>query len=386
MRVVGVAAVISLAAACSAPAHRANDPARIANRSIALLYLPTERQLYVEIAANKTRRAEFDVNVAGNALAQATGGGLGSWLGVAAAGEPTSRAAFTANPYALVAAVLVAPLVNATIDATRNGRARRLAERFNELLPAAEGHARLAGEIQAAVDGHAELTLPAEQVTLVEYERKDFDDEAYLAGVTADTVLVVSSVATFTPRFEILEVTLRYSLFDPDSSVDESVFANLAVAQSKVHGGARGDDTRDELQVIADEWVAWKLAEMGEMDAAESARAHARLSKRAERMTAGRLKRYKAFDDHDREGDLWFADDGRRFREALAAAHREAARLMVLDLFAPETASGAQTAVPPGYGRELTRVPAMDAADRVVYRLESGAVVSIDAKSRFIPF
>ncbi len=374
----------------SAKPYQAIDANANLGRTLSVVYSPTQKDVYVEVNSRSRRYADFEVSVVLTAASSLTASSLGAFAGYwgAVAAAP-SNAIVVVNPVAMAVAVLAAPIIGTTVEATKQAGARRKAEPFNKLVAARDGDWTFYPALSLVVDRELGKSFQTPVLYTLDHVEENFDEDEFLESLATDRVLVVSAITAFTPRFEVLETALLYGLFDSNQGFKMPVYSNGVVVQSKVHAGKLGADTRHEINEIVQLWVAKNMA-LTEQRYKNSGAPTRNAAKRQVQQTGNsRIKRremqYYTFDDHDKEGELWLEDDGSAFFEALESGYAEAARLMAADLQGSWETQTAETVTPPGYQRDLYRVKNLDLGDRVVYRLIEGPLVSIDARSRFIP-
>lgn len=375
-----------LLAGCASTSYQPLPEGELSTVPLSVVYVPSPDPVYVEIVRGRQRYPEFEVDIGRQLLANLTASSLSTWAGYqyAVATAPANSVVYL-NPVAAAAGVLAVPLIETAIESHKRKNARELAEPFHEALgEEGPGQARLVAELDRALADSDRVAAEHDMTVMTE----EAEQEAFLGSLRHDRVLVVSSIAAFTPRFEALEVTLIYGLFDRDVSTTEALYGNGVIVQSAVHGGRLGRDSRHELRDIVDAWADESLEKIDRnpfYSDYERAVARHDVATGARSRLLRYQKEYWAVDECDPEGAIWLEDDARPFREALRAGYREATRLLMADLAGVAEPGTGDRSRPPGYHRELERLSALDDDGRHVYRSDDGMLISIDAWSRMIP-
>jgi len=360
-------------------------------RSLSVVYAPTSKAVYLEVYNGGRRYPDFEVNVALKAATSLTASGLGAYAGYSwVVATAPSNAIVVVNPIAMAAAILAAPIIDTTVEATKQAGARHKADPFNKLLTTRGGDATFYPALKAVVNRDFEKTFQKPELYKLDRVGSDFNEDEFLKSLETDRVLVVNAIAAFTPRFEVLEIALLYGLYDRTQGFKKPVYSNGIIVQSKVHAGKLAADTRHEVEDMMQGWLDKHVA-LAALHYKNSGAPTRNAAIRQVRDTAAakikqRETQYSAFDKHDKEGKLWLEDNGMVFLEALDSGYAEAARLLAADLLEQQGTQDTNTVTAPGYRRELYRMQHLDQGERTVYRLKEGALVSIDAHSRFIPF
>lgn len=373
--------VVVLAGCISSP-YEPLPSERLDGAPLSLVYIPSPEHVYVEIARGSRRYPEFEVHVGKRMLSQLAGSSLGVWMSHQYTLATAPQYATSLLDPVNLAIMVAQPLIDGAIEAHKQRRARKLAEPFNALIGSGEqGQQQLLTAIERRLQDDPGL----DEISVRVLTEQD-DEESYLQHLRDDLAIVFSSAAAFTPRFETLEVSIVYGLFDRTTSIDEPVYRNAVIVQSQVHAGRMGD-TRDEIGTLLGAWVAAELAEIEAdpgLSSTERVVTRNRVIRLSERRRRAYTRRYNPFDECDPEGELWLRDEGSAFRSALAEGYAEAARLMVADLRGGhgEPATDVEA---PGYVEKIGRLPSLDQGQRMIYRLEKGPLLSLDAQSRMIP-
>ena len=363
------------------------------DETLGIIYVPPPKEIYVEIARGARRYAEFEAKLGQRLLASVASSGLGAWTGYSwAVASAPSGAIVVVNPYAMAAVVLAGPIVEATVEAAKQSSAKRRAKPFQEFLTAENGHQLFAQALEAQMVPKNNLGFGNYDLAIATDERFDnIDEQAYLDQFDADRFLVIGSVAAFTPRFEVLEVSVVYGVLERTEDGFSTIYDNAVVVQSRLRSGLEGADTRNEIQEIIKTEKQRKLDRLNERIKSRRPAQHEiiisknKILKDAERKGREWESEYHPFDDRDSQGSRWLADSGIALETELAACYAEAARLIVNDLQLSAEALASSKTTPPGYKVEMLREASFDSDERDVYRLKTGQLVSIDRTSRMVP-
>ena len=364
------------------------DVSQHEGRSLSVVYVPTIKEVYVEIFRDGKRYSEFEVSVGLKALEAMSASGVGAWAGreLAVLRAP-SNVLVAINPIAAAAAILIRPSIEGTIEASKQSTARRRAEPFNDLLPPENGQAYFYSILESALKNELGNIPSRIDTHFAGSDSGPFEKKQEFENLNSDLILLLNSVAAFSPQFDTLQISLLYGVFDRKDGFTNPIYTNAVFVQSKIHAGKLGDDTRDEIDKIVDDWLQarFKVIDRSHRNSGNSVHAMARLDAINKAKRKRSSQKYNPIDDHDPEGELWLEDEGAAFRKYLAEGYTEAAYLLANDLVEKRLPDESSLIAPPGYDRAMHRVPHLDHADRVVYRLQEGPLVSVDSRSRFVP-
>lgn len=369
---------------CAAKPFEPTNLERHKGRSLSVVYLPTNENVHVEVYGEGKRYPYFQVSAANRALVSAATGGVATWASVGLANTINSGPIIVADPYAIAANVVVMPLINMGIELKRRSDARKLAKPFNEILSHNEVLKRLPQAVENELVREFGNTFSDLGVELVDTEAETSGLPGTLA---ADLVLVTTGVVAFSPRFEVLQLTLLYGLFDREKGFQKPIYRNKIVVQSAVHAGKLGDTT-GVLEEAVSKWHAEELQRWEHMlrNHGKSAIKKARrdIRSKAKRRLRSALGEYRLDDDHDEDGMFWLEASGKEFRSVLPMMYEEAAYLLAQDLTGRYPGETSVSAVPPGTNEEMVLVPKLNRGTRVVYRQKGGVLISIEAGNRMI--
>ena len=373
---------------CSTTLYQLMDVSQHEGRSLSVVYVPTIKEVYVEIFRDGKRYSEFEVSVGLKALEAMSASGVGAWAGreLAVLRAP-SNVLVAINPIAAAAAILIRPSIEGAIEASKQSTARRRAEPFNDLLPPENGQAYFYSILESALKKELGNIPSRIDTYFAGSDSGPFEKKQEFENLNSDLILLLNSVAAFSPQFDTLQISLLYGVFDRKDGFTNPIYTNAVFVQSKIHAGKLGDDTRDEIDKIVDDWLQarFKVIDRSHRNSGNSVHAMARLDAINKAKRKRSSQNYNPIDDHDPEGELWLEDEGAAFRKYLAEGYTEAAYLLANDLVEKRLPDESSLIAPPGYDRAMHRVPHLDHADRVVYRLQEGPLVSVDSRSRFVP-
>ncbi len=355
------------------------DGWRQADQPIGVLYIAPQKEMYLEIPNDDRRYADVEVNVGVKLLANVSGAsiGVGAGYAIAVATGPADSIVVV-NPVG-AAIVLAAAVAGPSIEAAKQMRARGRAKSFNELLDADTGHALLFSALNDQLASGSNLGFAGIKPQLIHGESfNSFSDTEMLELVDTDRTLVYGSIAAFTPRFEVLEVTVVYGILDTTKEEPEVLYANSVLVQSMLREGLDGSDASQDLE----HFLGRKMAE--ELEKMKSSRDFQDPYSRARQVNKLKWKygiekyqqHYFSYDDRDVDGETWLADDARFAKQQLAEVYREAARLMAGDLNGLPESKLTGLAKPPGYDRAMYQLPALATDTRDVYQLTEGPIIS----------
>ncbi len=369
----------------------------VADEEMSVIYVPPEKTIYLEISKGASRYADFQVSAGANLLSAVAGGAIGTWLGttgtLVASGLNPGNWLVAVSPVTL-AVVLGVPLVNSALEVALQAKARDRTKRFEVLRDNELDVAFFISTVESVLSDANNLGFGGAVVkSVTDTVLEDVDVDDFVESDSNNTILVVGSKTVFTPRFEVIEITLFYGVVQKNDEGEGQVIYNSGVVvQSKLRSGLDGSDTRNEVSTIR-EWAKKRLL----TDLNESQKRYTRMGAR-ERLVArqriiDKFKRkqyvvpdeYAMIDDRDIEGNVWYADNGYHFHDQIEASFEEAVRLMIADLAGQASFPSGEIASPPGYDVKLQRESSFDTPTREIYRLENGALVSIDKLSRMIP-
>lgn len=382
-RRMGWLCVYATLAACTSKPHQPVGEHRLADGfPVSLIYVPTDHHVYVELFHDGRRYADIEVSVGGKVLSFMASGTLGEWMGGTLSTVPNAP---IFDPVSTTINVVAVPLIVGSIEAQAQAQAQDKARPFRDLIRSwEEGQGQQVVVLKHQLD-HSDHVSPLR----VEVVDDVSTTKSLIGSMPSDLVLVTSGSAAFTPQFEVLEVKLHFALFRQSVSVDEPLYANSVVSQSKVHAGNRDEDTRNELVSAIDDTAAAErrsLMSNPVLSAWERRPLLRNIESRATYRKRRADRAYALYDEHDPYGALWLAEDGTVFRRALAAGYAEAARVALADLAGLSESVDAARVAPPGFDYPMRRQSKLDHDGRHVYQLESGPLISIDAHSRMIPF
>ena len=373
---------------CTSVAFENVDPDwHVPEKSLAVAYIPAVENVYLEISTVRGQRyAEFELSVAKSTLAGVLGVAVGTTAGYhAAVASAAPGTIVTINPVGLGVA-LAAPLVQGGIEAARQSRARKRAARFNELDHSTFGDPAFYEALQSRLPE----SIDASAISFLNTRNGEYrSNRKLLKSFDTDQVMLVATVAAFTPRFEALEVTTSYEIYKKQNGEYERFYANSVLVQSVLRSGLDGHDTRNEVNELVDEIRDEKLhSSYTGPRTTRAKQLRIEHEKQARRKAESNRKRwhrqYRAFDVRDKQGDRWFANDAEDYKNQLHRAYNRSLDLVVADL-ASKGVLEQDLTQPPGYVRDMYRVSNLDALDDDVYRLEEGPYISIGERSRMIP-
>ncbi len=363
------------------------------HETVSIVPIAPKDPLYLQVSAGVKRYPDFEVSVGKGFMASVAGNTVGAWAGYAQAvnGAPAGTAA-AINPAALAAIILAGPAIEGTTEAIRQGRARNRIEPMRAALDADNPLDGYVEDVRRELSQQAGPTGPAWVVDELNSKRKRARRQEVLDSARSQLVLAIAYVASFTPRFEALELNTVYALFDRSAEDNKPIYTRNVVVQSRLREGLDGQDLRDEVNTMVAYYYSAELEKIEERYGGRQSRKYERAKaiKKARHSRERHRKRWhKVYDNWDLRdvyGERWLEAEGQPMRRELLSLRDEAARLIAADLMGRAEPSSDSKTEPPGYHREMHRLSALDTQSREVYRLVEGPIVSIDRRSRMIPF
>lgn len=369
---------------CAAKPFEPTNLERHQGRSLSVIYLPTAEDVHVEVFGEGKRYPYFQVSAANKSLVSAATGGIATWASVGLANGLYSPATLSVDPATTAVNLVVMPLLSMGIELARRSKARKLAKPFNDILLNSDALMPIPQILENDLVREFGDVFPDLAVQLID---SDAETSGLPESLVADLVLVTTGVVAFSPRFEVLQLTLLYGLFDREEGFKKPGYRNSVVVQSAVHAGRLGDTT-SVLEEAVSKWHAEELQRWEHMlrNHGKSAIKKARrdIRSKAKRRLRSDLGEYRLDDDHDEDGMFWLEESGKEFRAVLPILYEEATYLLTKDLTGRYSGESDVPAVPPGTNEEMVLVPKLNRGTRVVYRREGGALISIEASNRMI--
>ena len=374
---------------CATKAYEPIDAEIFAEKSdVGLVYVAPPKEIYVEIVRGPRRYADFEVSVGRELLAAVAGSALGIYAGYAyAVATAPYGTVVVVNPVA-VGVLLASPLVGAGIEANKQRGARERAEPFQQLIETESPSADFFQSLVSRLNSEGSFVQRDIPMMVLDSE-SDMSTKEILAEIGTSKVIVVSTMAAFTPRFEALEATGIYGVIDATQKRPKALYENGIVVQSTLRGLLDNPDQQDYvadlLEVQRKERIEAAMNDPLLRDNYSRNREVRSINAKAKNRLKRVQKGYVPFDDGDREGTTWQAEEGAHFTDQLNKIYQELARLIFEDLDTKGSIDSLDLVEPRGYSRKMYKLPDLSNDARSVYRLETGQLISTPKDGWMVP-
>ncbi len=374
---------------CATEPYKTIDPGVLSDEpDIGLVYITPRDEIYVEISRQGRRYADFELSVGTELLASVAGSALGAYAGYTYAAATAPYGAAVAIDPVTAGLLLVTPLVGAGVEASKQRTARARAEPFLELVKDALPSEAFFKTLSASINGEDSF-LPASIPTLIIGQEEKMSTREILDAIGTSRVIIVSTMAAFTPRFEAIEVSALYGVLDATTKRPERLYENAVVVQSTHRVHLNRVPKPDDFYTFFHQDRDAKIQALNKVPRMRTAyyrkKAVAEINRDAKKRLLGVQESYTAYDTRDRDGDDWRANNGIHFETQLQHVYAEAARLIYEDLRGATETSDAAKITPLGYSREMFQHADLSNDSNTVYRLESGQLISAPKNGWVIP-